>query len=114
MNEVTHVGMSPELLDDQVIKVARVAQEGAGNVVCVLQAGKHIINNGYLRPLLEFELGGFGGEVKVVNPGMMGGSILVPNVVLEFYDIRVWNVFCVCRSEHRSGSVVDGADVDEG
>lgn len=32
---VAYVGMPSELLDDRVIKVAGVAQEGPGNVVCV-------------------------------------------------------------------------------
>jgi hypothetical protein len=86
-NDVTHVGMSPELFDDRVIKVAGVTQEGAGNVVCVFQALEHIINNWYLRPLLEFDPGTLCGEVKVMNPGMMGRSVLVPDVILELYNV---------------------------
>jgi hypothetical protein len=45
--------MSPNLLDDLVVEMARVAHELLANLVCVLQTTEHIIHKRDLSPLLE-------------------------------------------------------------
>lgn len=44
---------------------------------------------------------------------MMGCGVLEFYVILEFYDIRIRNMLRICRTEHWSGSVVDGANIED-
>lgn len=52
-SRATYIRMSPNLLNDLVIKVSRIAQKVAGNVVGVLQALKELCRKRKLRTLSQ-------------------------------------------------------------
>jgi hypothetical protein len=64
--------MPPNLLDDLVIEMARVAHELLANLVCVLQSAEDIVNQRHLSALLQIGTLGFPACVDLLDPGMMG------------------------------------------
>jgi len=83
----TYIRMSSDLLDDGVIKMARVTQEIAGNIVCMLDALKDIGRDRELGSLSKLGPLGLALNVDVLHPAVMirGGSL--GNVLLEDDDI---------------------------
>lgn len=79
--------MSSDLLDDFVIKVARVTQEVAADVVCVLQTLEDVGGDRKLSPLSELCSLDLALSVDVLHPAVvMGGGSLI-DVLLEDHDI---------------------------
>lgn len=109
----TYIGMSPDLLNDLVVKVTGVTQQATGDVVGVLETLKEIVCNGELRTLAELGPLVLAGSVDVLDPGVVGGRVGVLDVLLEDDNVRVWNLLGVDRGDDGSCVIVDGAGVED-
>lgn len=113
MLQMTYIGVSPNLLDDILIEVAGVAEEAAGDVVGVLEALKHLVDDGELRALAQLGPLGLARAVDLLDPGVMSGRIIVLDVALELDDVRVGDLLGVDRGDDGSSVVVDRAGVQD-
>lgn len=84
--------MSADHLDDVLVKVARVAEEGAGNVIGVLQTFVDIIQNGDLRTLAKLVASRLCSGMHILDPGVVSGGAPTAHVVLEDDNVRVWDL----------------------
>jgi len=66
--------MSSDFLDDGIIEMARVTQEIASDIVCVLDALEYIGCNWELRSLSELCSNVLALEVDVLHPAVVVGS----------------------------------------
>jgi hypothetical protein len=83
----THIRVATQLLDNSIVKVARIAQEAAGNVVGVFEAVEGIVNDGELRALAELQLPALGRLVEVQHPRVVGSGLALLHMVLELYNV---------------------------
>ena len=68
----THVGMSADLLDDGVVEMPGIAQEVAGDLVGVFDAGEDVVDaHGELGTLPQLGPGVLALEVDVLHPAMV-------------------------------------------
>jgi hypothetical protein len=106
--------MVPQLLDNGIIKVARVAQEATGgNVEGVLETGKSIVDEGDLGPLPQLEPPGLVLIVESANKGVViveGGRV---DVGLQLDYVRVGDVLCVRRRQKWGSISVDGPSAEQ-
>jgi hypothetical protein len=107
-----YIRVASQLLDDGIIKVARVAQESAGNVKGVLKTSKSIVDEGDLGSLPQLQPPGLVLLVKGVDEDMVGGDAGRVNVGLELDDVRVGDGFGVGGRQERGGIVVDGSGAE--
>lgn len=105
----THIGVPPDLLDDILIEVTRVSEQGAGNVVGVLQASEALLNQRLLRPLLELGLAALGRQVDALHPVVVGGGQVLGDVRLELDHVGVGDVLAIARGDDRRGLTVGDA-----
>lgn len=108
----THIWMSANLLNDVVVKVARVAHHASGNVVGVLEAVEQLVNHGRLRALPQLSLGLLGGSVDVLDPVVVLSSEVGGDMVLELDHVAAGNLLCVGRGDDRRRVVVDRVNDD--
>jgi len=106
--------MPPDLLDDLLVKVARVAQEVLANLVCVLQAAEDIADQRHLAALLEVGALRLPGGVDVLDPGVVRRDRGLADMLLELDDVRVGDHLGVGRREDGGGVAVDGLKRDLG
>jgi hypothetical protein len=106
MEVITYIWVSSNLLDDLLVKMSRVAQKASGDVVCVLKSTERCY--GELRALREIPLGSLDLSMFVLNPLVMCTSCSVCDVFVENNDIRVGDLFGLCRGEEGSCFVVNG------
>lgn len=66
--------MPPDLLDDVLVKVTRVAQQPTNYVERVLQTAEDIGGDRDLRPLAELGSPGLRLKVDLLDPVMMGSG----------------------------------------
>ena len=85
--KVTHIRMSPNLLNSLVIEMARVAQQSASDVVGVLQALKYISRDRVLGALSQLRPLLLAGQMEILNPIVMRSGIGVLYVLLEHNHI---------------------------
>ena len=81
--KMTHIRMSPNLLNSLVIEMARVAQQPASDVVGVLQALEYISRDRVLGALSQLRPLVLAGQMEILNPIMMRSGIGVLYVLLE-------------------------------
>jgi hypothetical protein len=109
---LTHIRVSSDLLDDIVVKVARVAEEATGDVVGVLETLEQLGGDGELRALPKFGPLALLGDMHVLNPSMVGGSAIVLDVALELDHVVVGDLLGIGGGKERRDILVDGADVE--
>ncbi len=66
--------MPPDLFDDRVIKVARVAHEVLADLVRVLQATEDIVDQGNLATLTKLDAFILLGGMNLLDPVLVGGG----------------------------------------
>lgn len=88
--------MPSDLLDDGLIKVARVSEEAAGNIVCMFDSIENTSRDRKLRAFAQLSSVNLGRGVCVFDPEMVGSSCVFSNVVLEDDDIRIRDRLGVC------------------
>ena len=81
--------MPAHLLDDVLIKVTRVAQQLARDVICVLQALKDRLLHGEMTSLSKLHPVAGGAEVSILDPGVVSFGSLLGDVVFEDDHIRI-------------------------
>jgi hypothetical protein len=86
MHVVTYIRVPPDLLDDLVIKVARVADEVGADLVGVLQAAEDVVNQATLPEVGALRLTV---RMNLLNPSMVGLNLVVVDMLLELDDVRV-------------------------
>ena len=89
VQESTYIRMSPDLLNNRVIKMARVAQEIPRDIVGMLEALKDIGRNRELRSLSKLGSLGLGVEVNVLHPAVMIRGSSLGDVFLEDNNVGV-------------------------
>lgn len=104
--------MVSDLLDDGVIKVARVAQEIRANLVCVFETLEDIGGDGILRPLSKLSPLGLALGVDVLHPAVMLRRSLVRDVLLEDHDVGVGDCYSIGRGDEWCRVTVDGLCVE--
>lgn len=88
----TYVGMSSDLLDCGVIKVAGVAHEVTADLVGVLKALKDSVDERELAALPQLKLTRLlAGGVNRAQPGVVVGGVRVSHMLLELDDVAVGN-----------------------
>ena len=108
----TYIGVPPDLLDDLLVKVARIAQEVLANLVGVLQAAEDIANQGHLAALLKVGALRLPGGVDLLDPGVVRRDGGLADMLLELDDVRVGDHLGVGRRENGGGVAVDGLKGD--
>lgn len=109
----THVRVLPDLVNDVLVKVARVAEDGAANVVGVLETLKDAVDKGELGALGEAPLL-HDSRVQVLNPLVVLSSEVVRHVLLEHDDVRVGNVLSIVGRQQRSDALVNNLGLEHG
>jgi len=104
----TYIGMSSDLLNDSVIKMARITQEIAGNIVCMLDALKYISSDRELGSLSKLSPLGLALGVDVLHPAVVVRGSSLGDVLLEDDNIGIRDFNRVGRGEERSNTLMDG------
>lgn len=88
----THVGVSPDLLDDLVIEVAGIAQEAVGNLVGMFDTAEDVVADVEAAPpelcpsLLSLPM-------DLLDPRVMICYSRLGNILLELHDVVTGNRF---------------------
>lgn len=111
---VTHIRVSPDLLNGLVIEVAGVAQEASDDVVGVLETLEDVGGQRELGALPQLHAVLLVLCVDVLDPTMVVVDICSLDVLLEDDHVRVGDLFGVDGGEDGGGILVDGVDGDGG
>ena len=85
----TYIWVPSDGLDRLVVKMTRVADQTADDVVCVLQAVKHLGGDGELGPLSQLHAFALLLCVDALHPAVVLLCMAVLDVLLEHDHVRV-------------------------
>jgi len=108
----TYIGVSPDLLERLLVKVAGVAHQAADDVVCVLEALEDVGGKRELRPLAQLHALVVALGVDALHPIVVARGIGVLDVLLEHDHVRVGHCLGVHGRENGGGILVDGAHLE--
>jgi translation initiation factor IF-1 len=110
----TYIWVPADGLDGLVVKVARVADHAADDVVCVLQPVEDLRRHGELRPLAQLHALAGALCVDALDPVVVLLGVALLDVLLEDDHVRVGHLLGLRRRQDRRRVLVDGADLQHG
>lgn len=87
--------MSPNLLNDILVKMSGIAQKAASQIIGMLQTT--IGHQGHLGSLGKLSLIRLQLEMLMLDPAVMDSGSFMGDVLLENNDIGVGYLLCLCR-----------------
>jgi len=85
--------MSADLFDGLIVEMTRIAQEGSGNIVSMLESFEDRVREWELISLSKLRPSVLALEVDVLHPAVMCCGDIVGDVLLENHYVGVWQFF---------------------